>query len=244
MRIPLGERGFVFLDAGGTLLRVARLEEIFSSLCREAGLRIELQPMRLILERALAQMAIPGPTSLDLQAHRQWWTEFFERVLDELGYTESRHPLLSRLWQDYRSGRWVALFPDTIEALDLLRRHGWPLGVISNWDDTLEEFLDRLGINQYFEIVVSSYRVGYEKPDVRIFDYALSLAGARRESSWFVGDNLELDYEGARQAGLRTILVDYEGSYGEPELIPCPVVRSLRDAALYIIGSQNQTSTP
>jgi putative hydrolase of the HAD superfamily len=200
--------------------------------------------MRLILERTLAQMADPGPTSLDLQAHRQWWTEFFERVLDELGFAEPHHPLLSRLWQDYRSGQWVALFPDTVEALGLLRGHGWPLGVISNWDDTLEEFLDRLGISQYFEIVVSSYRVGYEKPDVRIFDYALSLAGARRESSWFVGDNLELDGEGARRAGLRTILVDYDGSYDEPELIPYPVVRSLKDAARHIIASENPTGAP
>lgn len=232
-------RRFVFLDAGGTLLRIARLEEILAEVCREAGLHITPEEMRPILERAMDRMTTPGPTSLDLQAHRQWWTEFFERVLDEVGFTGSRQQLLARLWRDYRSGHWVALFPDTIEALDLLREQGWLLGVISNWDDTLEEFLDRLEINRYFEVVVSSYRVGYEKPDVRIFEHALAVTGAHRESSWFVGDNLELDYEGARQAGLRTILVDYDGYYGELEQAPCPVVRSLKEAAQLIIGSRS-----
>ncbi|HXF04503.1 MAG TPA: HAD-IA family hydrolase [Blastocatellia bacterium] len=232
-------RQFVFLDAGGTLLRIARLEEILAEVCEEAGFHIAPEEMRPILERAMGRMTTPGPTSLDLQAHRRWWTEFVEGVLDEVGFTGSRQQVLAQLWRDYRSGHWVGLFPDTVEALDLLSEHGWRLGVISNWDDTLEEFLDRLQISRYFEVVVSSYRVGYEKPDVRIFEHALTVTKAHRESSWFVGDNLELDHEGAQQAGLRTILVDYDGYYSELERTPCPVVRSLKEAAQLIIGSQS-----
>jgi REG-2-like HAD superfamily hydrolase len=237
-------RRFVFLDAGGTLLRIARLEEIFVSVCRTAGLRIEPDEMRQIMERAIHQVTLAGPTSLDLQAHRRWWAEFFERILDEVGFPPPREPVIGRLWEEYRSGQWVSLFPDTVAALDLWRDHGWPLGVISNWDDTLEEFLDRLGIRAYFEVVVSSYRVGYEKPDVRIFQHALAVTGADRESSWFVGDNLHLDYQGARQAGLRPILVDYDGSCDRLRLPACPIVRSLKEAAEYILACHDENPVP
>jgi len=192
-------------------------------------------------------MSSPHPTWLDPEVTRQWWSEFLHRVLDEIHFSGNREQLARQLWDDYRAGNWMRLFPDTIEALEYFRQKERRLGIISNWDDTLEHFLGKLGIRNYFEVIVSSYAAGYQKPDPRIFYRALELACVKPESAWHVGDDVTLDYLGASSVGMRPILVDYFGTfahgefaetdYARGEEITCPIVASLREAAELIIRS-------
>jgi REG-2-like HAD superfamily hydrolase len=227
---------FVFLDAGGTLIRTPRLEEILGRACAQHGEWIEPSALREAIARALDSMRPPRPTSLDVRAYRQWWEQFVHRTLDEASFRGSREPLARDLWEEYRSGRWLRLFPDTIEALECFRAAGCRLGVLSNWDDTLEPFLAQLGIRDYFECVISSYMVGVEKPDPEIFTYALRAVGVEAARAWHVGDDVVFDYLGAVAAGMRPVLVDYTGKLAQAAVsVECPVVRTLSDAARVIL---------
>jgi FMN phosphatase YigB (HAD superfamily) len=71
--------------------------------------------------------------------------------------------------------------------------------------------------------VVLSYDVGFEKPDRRMFDSAVSmlqktLAGnedglvADDFEKLYIGDEVEKDYVGAEAAGWRSILLDRENT--------------------------------
>ncbi|MBO4380143.1 MAG: HAD family hydrolase, partial [Muribaculaceae bacterium] len=56
------------------------------------------------------------------------------------------------------------------------------------------------------DVVVLSDEIDINKPDRRLFDYALQKSGATAEESLMVGDNPLTDIAGAIKAGWRSIL--------------------------------------
>ena len=62
--------------------------------------------------------------------------------------------------------------------------------------------IDRIGIAHYFDVNVAAHELGVGKPDPRIFEHACELAGLAPSRVLHIGDDLELDVQGARRAGL------------------------------------------
>jgi putative hydrolase of the HAD superfamily len=112
-------------------------------------------------------------------------------------------------------------FPDVAPALRELRGRGLRLVVVSNWDRSLPEWLDRAGIGELVDATVSSAVVGAAKPAAAAFAAGLALARCSPAEAVHVGDSLESDVEGARAAGLRAILVRRVGD-------PPPGVETVR----------------
>jgi putative hydrolase of the HAD superfamily len=107
-------------------------------------------------------------------------------------------------------------YPDTVPALEHLRARGIRLVVVSNWDVSLHEVLDRTGLTPLLDGAVSSAEVGAAKPDPAIVLRGLELAGTT--DAWLVGDT-EADVGAARAAGLTPILIDRgSGPANNPQL--------------------------
>lgn len=62
----------------------------------------------------------------------------------------------------------------------------------------------------YFDVVVTVNTICRMKPEKEIFDHALRVLNVAPNEALFVGDTVEYDYEGARKAGLRALLIDRE----------------------------------
>lgn len=62
--------------------------------------------------------------------------------------------------------------------------------------------VDRVGLGSYFHASISAHRIGIAKPDPRIFLAACDAVGVAPSQTLHVGDDLELDVVGARNAGL------------------------------------------
>src|SRR5256885_9233004 len=67
------------------------------------------------------------------------------------------------------------------------------LGVVSNFTGNLELCLEELGVMRYFAVVADSGRVGITKPDLRLFQHALSHPGLTAQPARMVGGNFESD---------------------------------------------------
>jgi putative hydrolase of the HAD superfamily len=102
-------------------------------------------------------------------------------------------------------------FPDAAPALTQLRARGLKVVVVSNWDCSLPDVLDGIGLLGLVDAVVSSAVVGAAKPDARIFEAALAAAGCRGIEAVHVGDSMENDVEGARRVGIRPLLLARDG---------------------------------
>lgn len=103
----------------------------------------------------------------------------------------------------------LASLPQTVEGafriLDRLR-HRFLIGIISNgFLDTQYRKLRSSGLDRYVQRMIISDEVGIQKPDGRIFEYALAETGADRRDVIMVGDNPEADIEGALNAGWKAI---------------------------------------
>lgn len=106
-------------------------------------------------------------------------------------------------------------YPDAPPALRELRERGLSLVAVSNWDWSLPAVLARCGLGELLDGAVSSAAAGARKPDPAIFEPALELAGCAPEEALHVGDTPEEDVEGARAAGIRSLLIDRDGNGGD-----------------------------
>ena len=87
------------------------------------------------------------------------------------------------------------------DALARLRAAGLALACVSNWDVSLGEQLDRAGIGDRFDTVVSSAEAGAPKPEPDAFLVALACLGVAPGRALHIGDS-DADRDGAQAAGL------------------------------------------
>jgi len=102
-------------------------------------------------------------------------------------------------------------YRDAAPALAELRVLGVRLVCVSNWDYSLPDVLARVGLADELDGVVTSAAVGARKPDPRLFEAALEVAGCAADEALHVGDTPTEDVEGAKAAGIRALLIDRDG---------------------------------
>ena len=98
-------------------------------------------------------------------------------------------------------------YPDAKSTLATLIQMGYKLGIIANQKLGTAERLENWGLRQYFDVIVSSAEIGYAKPDKRIFEKALEMAGCTARESVMVGDRLDNDMIPAKALGMRTVWI-------------------------------------
>lgn len=99
------------------------------------------------------------------------------------------------------------LYDYTIEVLEFLIKKGYKLGIIANQKKGLDIRLEKFGILKYFDIVIASEEVGVSKPDIKIFNIALSKIKCLPQECVMIGDRLDNDIVPAKQIGMRTIWI-------------------------------------
>ncbi len=111
----------------------------------------------------------------------------------------------------YWSPRIVRLVPGTMELLEYLKPK-YHLHLITNgFEEVQDTKLTLSGMKPYFETLTVSEEVGVKKPNPEIFQYALRKAHATAEESLMIGDEMDVDIDGARAAGIDTVLFNPRG---------------------------------
>ena len=125
-----------------------------------------------------------------------------------------------------------ALFYDTLPTLQMLRARGLTVGLISNIGGNASNLTAQLGLAGHLDFVVTSQDAGIEKPHPPIFRLALARASAKPEEAMHVGDSPVSDVEGARNVGIKPLLIDRDGVM--PGYRGCPRITSLAEITGYL----------
>lgn len=138
----------------------------------------------------------------------------------------------------------VRLYPDTHDALDLLRRRGFRLGLLSNASSYSEHVLSMTGLRRHFDAAVLSYQIGQMKPSAEAYRFVTDLLGVTSTSCIFIGDGGDQELFGAREYGMTTVLVDRKLQHSEGALKDASFrVSSLLEAANACFSIQTEEVT-
>lgn len=136
--------------------------------------------------------------------------DYFPELIDLWQW--DNHPPMQELFDsfNYDFGKHVVMLDSAIDVLNEIKSRGYILGCITNGVSSLQNIkLDTAGIRDLFDVVVVSGDIGIYKPDRRIFDYAIRLAGVKNEESLYVGDHPINDIQGALGAGMQVVRMNY-----------------------------------
>jgi putative hydrolase of the HAD superfamily len=203
----------VTFDAAGTLIRLVNPPgRTYAETARLFGYHLDSSRVQDAFRIAWKTFPPPpessGPHPDD---DRGWWRWFVAKTIHDAGYEIDRfEDYFTEVYETFaRPGVWE-LFPCVPMVLRELNRLEIRLGIISNFDRRLYEVLLHLGVRDAFEHVIISSEVGAQKPAARIFLEAVRRFDVGVHEILHVGDDPELDFAGARSAGLHALLVDNE----------------------------------
>lgn len=98
---------------------------------------------------------------------------------------------------------------DAKETLDQIKKEQYKIGLICNTGrtpgKTIRILLERLGMINYFDVTTFSNEFRFRKPDPRIFLHTLTQLKSQPQNSLHVGDIVELDILGAKDAGMLSV---------------------------------------
>lgn len=219
----------IFLDAGNTLVCMRRA--MVCELLAAEG--IAAAPETYARAEAAARPAISrylaegGSSEAD-----GTFLLYVRRIVARLAGEDAAKDdaLVRRLLKAVRSQNaqklWSEVLPGVPEALEALRDAGIRRVVVSNSDGTVEQGLFDAGLGPLLDAVVDSAIVEVEKPDPRIFEYALAAAAVPAARALHVGDLYAVDVVGARAAGVQGVLLD---PFDDWDGVDCPRARDLLD---------------
>jgi putative hydrolase of the HAD superfamily len=120
------------------------------------------------------------------------------------------------------------LFAGAVETLQYLKNKGYQMHLITNgFEETQHCKLRNCGISAFFIEVITSEGSNSMKPKKEIFDFALSKAKALQHQSIMIGDSIEVDIQGAINAGIDQVYVNHLGKMCTIE--PTFTVNSLKE---------------
>ena len=203
----------VFFDVGSTLLHPEpSVAQTFVTIAKDRGHRVSLADIEGFMPAVDAfyeeEYLRDGDFWCSHERACAIWYDMYRYLSQLCGLEKDAEGMASAMREAYRHADQWALYRDVKDCLRALREQGCALGVISNWDDGLEDLLRRLGLLVYFDDVVCSAAVGYRKPNHVIFELALERLDVKAHSAVHVGDLPEADGDGATSAGIRPVIID------------------------------------
>ncbi len=114
------------------------------------------------------------------------------------------------------NGRFTLIYPGVHEGLQAWRESGVKMGVVTNKPAMFTDaLLERMGLADYFSVVVSGDTTAYKKPHPEPVLHACRLFEVPPAYNLHIGDS-ENDIAAARAAGSPTFCVPYGYNEGKP----------------------------
>ena len=190
---------FIFFDLGQTLVDewsfINYFDNKFLEILNGFGARIDLRNYQAIRNSIIRDRKI-GHGSI-----KEIITEVC-KLLYPPGYDKV---IFRRLEPEINQGRkkFFKFFDYAEPTLKALSRYD--IGIIANQSEDIFDLLKSSGLCKYFKVKVVSSSVKLKKPDLKIFELALSQADRTANECIMVGDRLDTDICPANMLGMTTV---------------------------------------
>jgi HAD superfamily hydrolase (TIGR01662 family) len=230
----------VIFDLGGTLMyeraswhdTTAEGDEALTRYLIDQGMELNLSTFPVEFRRRLGEYFAQREKDL-LETS---YTFVLLELLKDKGYTNLPDEVVRKALDSLfaiTQTNWV-LEDDAVQTLKKLERDGYRMGLISNAgdDQDVHQLVRRFGIASYFDFILTSAACSYRKPHPRIFELAIANWYFLPTETVMVGDNLDADIRGAKNAGLYAVWISRRAgpsSDDQPRVQPDATVSTLSE---------------
>jgi glucose-1-phosphatase len=190
---------FLYFDLGIVLVDFT-VEKMLRQMAAVSGIRPE-RVEAVVFESGMQREYESGKIST---------RDFYERYCQAIGV----RPPFDDLFR--AAAEIFSLNYSMVAVAAWLQQAGWPLGILSNtcechWEYCMKEYP---ALKQIFPTLITSYQVGFAKPDAKIFQAAAQKAGHAPEEIFFV-DDIAGHVAGAKAAGFDAVQYTTTGKFVE-----------------------------
>ncbi|MCX6549896.1 MAG: HAD family hydrolase [Acidobacteria bacterium] len=201
----------VFFDVDFTLIYPGPTlqGEGYEFFCARRGVTVDPAMFRAAVAKA-------APVLDEVKAHNydaQVFIDYTRTIIEQMGGRGPATELAATdIYEEWAACHHFFLYDDAEPVLRALAAAGLRIGLISNTQRPLDEFASHFALDGLISASVSSAQFGYLKPHPSIFEAALASIGVPAGESVMVGDSVTHDIEGARQIGMRAVLLRRAGA--------------------------------
>ncbi|WP_069790532.1 HAD-IA family hydrolase [Cyanobacterium sp. IPPAS B-1200] len=208
----------IFLDAVGTLFGVKNnVGWAYVEISKKYGVDYDSE----LVNQAFYQcFKDSSPLSFDTQEEAlvkslefDWWKQIAKNTFESLNLLNdftNFDDFFVELYQHFATEKPWYIYGDVIANLNLWKKEGIELSIISNFDTRIFSVLDSLDLSQYFSSITISSLSGVAKPQPDIFIKALNNYNCPPENAWYIGDSKKEDYWGAKAVGMKSFWLSRE----------------------------------
>ena len=205
--LSIGGFKAVLFDLGGTLIKTVDVPEIFKRILEVYGVNVSVDNIAKAHEENVKKFDVEEMIKL----RQDFWVKWNLRILERIGIQRNEASLarkIDRLWWDYAE---LEIYSDSLETLTQLKHREIKIGIVTNGlENDYKQILRKLNWTDYFDVVVGIDACKKAKPEREIFLFAINKLHVHPDETIFIGDSIKYDYEGAKKAGLKPLLINRE----------------------------------
>lgn len=207
----------ITFDITDTLLKFKTHPSVeYSKVAKEYGYKIDESKIMSSFRTSFIMMSEKYPNfGSKTNLHwSEWWSKLvfdvFKQSHPEMDTNHMREIAKILIKKYETSDCWMKFNECDHKLLKTIKSLNKTVGVISNFDERIEIILKNMNFIEYFNFILSSYSVGFMKPNKQIFDEALKKCPeiVKPNEALHIGNTAKLDYLGAKNAGWNCILIN------------------------------------
>lgn len=204
---------WIVFDAADTLIRAEPgVISVYHEIARRHGVDVSETDIAVAMPIAFRRHFPSG--KCDERQERRSWRALVTEVLQT-----SDPDLFDSLWDHFADPVHWRVFDDVETTWKWLEKNRYPIAIASNFDRRLSSIVQALPpLSRTRELFCSS-ELGARKPSELFFRRIASSLRTEAAHLLLVGDNLQADFQGARQAGWQALhLVRHETAPRLPQI--------------------------
>ncbi|MHB8362541.1 MAG: HAD family hydrolase [Patescibacteria group bacterium] len=140
----------------------------------------------------------------DIESEKLFFEELFKEVCKNVGraYNKEFINVLIHLetHKDFK-------LTDNVKLVLSILQEKYKLGLLSNaYPSRRVAILDKQKLSDFFNVIILSSETEYMKPDLNIYQYAISQSGVAPSQILFIDDHIKM-LEGARNVGIENLIL-------------------------------------
>ena len=217
----------LWFDLDNTLLHFSgSSHKAFSALCKEIGLEETEESYQVYhkINKVEWRLFEEGKITQDELKHSR-----FQNYFDHIGFD------FDGLTANGIYLKYIVEFPSYVdgveETLKKLQEQKYKMSIITNgMKEVQRPRITKCNWNHYFDKIFVSDEIGLAKPNVEFFNHCLEQSGYPDKSEILViGDTLESDILGAKNANIKSCWINPNGDYCPPDLKPDYEIKKLSE---------------